>query len=387
VKVDFVVPRYGAQVVGGAEFVSRKTAEHLATRAGFEVGVITTCAVDARTWRDELPAGDSVEQGVRVRRFPATGRSPDFDRFSGPLLGAPERMTTHQQADWLRRQGPVSDGLLEAVRASDADVLEFSPYLFHPTVCGVPEARGRVVLHPAAHDEPVLRIPMYAELFGRAEAFIFNTRAEQRLVHSRFPVAAVPQIVLGHGAEPPVAAPPGPALREVADRPFVLCLGRVEAAKGTGELAELFLRYKSRRPGPLALVYAGPVADGPPPHPDIVVSGVVDEPTKAALLRDAVVLVSPSRHESFGLVLLEAWMAGTPVLVNGDCEATRELCERSGGGVWFHDGAEFDVALSRLVLDPGLCQLLATSGRAYTRARFTWPAIVDRYATFLQSLV
>jgi glycosyltransferase involved in cell wall biosynthesis len=385
-RIDFVVPRYGEAVVGGAELVARQTAEHLAVRPGFDVGVITTCALDARTWRDELPEGETVERGVRVRRFSAHGRSPDFDRVSGPLLATPERMTARQQSEWLRLQGPVSDQLIDAVRASDADLIEFTPYLFHPTVCGVPEARGRAVLHPAAHDEPVLRIPMYQDVFSSARAIVFNTHAEQRLVQSRFPVASVPQIVLGHGADEPVDAAPGPALAALDERPFLLCLGRIERAKGTDALAAQFVAYKARNPGPLTLVFAGPVVDAPVAGPDVVVAGLVDESTKAALLRDARALVSASTNESFGLVLLEAWMAGTPVIVNAACEATREHCERSSGGLWYANGAEFEVAVRRLVDDDDLCSALADAGARYAR-RFTWPGVVDRYVAFLRSVV
>ena len=120
--------------------------------------------------------------------------------------------------------------------------------------------------------------------------------------------------------------------------------------------------------------------------PDIVVTGAVDEATKWAILRGAVALVSPSAFESFGLVLLEAWQAGTPVLVNGASDATRELCERSGGGLWFRTDAEFEVALRRIVEAPELRASFAQAGARYVATKLTWPVIVRRYRTFLDSL-
>ena len=58
-KLAIVVQRYGADINGGAELHARYVAEHLATYA--EVRVLTTCARDYLTWRNELPAGiDSV---------------------------------------------------------------------------------------------------------------------------------------------------------------------------------------------------------------------------------------------------------------------------------------------------------------------------------------
>ena len=192
--------------------------------------------------------------------------------------------------------------------------------------------------------------------------------------------------MLGLGVDDP-PAPEGPAdPLGLGDAPYLLCLGRVEAAKGTDALARLFARYKGRRPGPLRLVYVGPVTDRPPDHPDIVVAGMVDEATKWAVLRGATSLVSPSRLESFGLVLFEAWLAGTPVLVNAGCAATREHAERSQGGLAIGTPLEFDAAVTRIVADAHLRTALATAGAEYVRTRFAWPRLMERYTTFLGRL-
>ena len=46
-KVAYVVPRYGAQIRGGAETGARMMAEHLVADRGDEVEVFTTAALDA----------------------------------------------------------------------------------------------------------------------------------------------------------------------------------------------------------------------------------------------------------------------------------------------------------------------------------------------------
>ena len=77
-KVAYVVPRYGVEVVGGAELAARLLAEHLVA-AGCEVEAFTTCALDARTWADEYPEGRAEVNGVTVHRFrSAAGRDPAF---------------------------------------------------------------------------------------------------------------------------------------------------------------------------------------------------------------------------------------------------------------------------------------------------------------------
>ncbi|MBI2466669.1 MAG: glycosyltransferase family 1 protein, partial [Candidatus Rokubacteria bacterium] len=72
-KVAFVVPRYGDGVVGGAETLTRGLAEHLAA-AGTPVEVLTTCARNHFTWKNELRPGVVREHGVTVRRFPVAPR-------------------------------------------------------------------------------------------------------------------------------------------------------------------------------------------------------------------------------------------------------------------------------------------------------------------------
>ena len=82
-KLCFVVPRYGVEVIGGAESGARMLSEHLVAERGWEVEVITTCARDHQSWDNVYLAGDSLVNGVVVRRFPVVrGRAPGFDLLS-----------------------------------------------------------------------------------------------------------------------------------------------------------------------------------------------------------------------------------------------------------------------------------------------------------------
>ncbi len=66
------------------------------------------------------------------------------------------------------------------------------------------------VLHPAAHDEPALYLPVFRGTFANADAICYHTTAERRLVERIHPVADRPQIVLGLGwASRLQAADPG----------------------------------------------------------------------------------------------------------------------------------------------------------------------------------
>ena len=383
-KVAYVVPRYGTEVLGGAEYGARMLAERLVSMVGWDVEVLTTCALDARTWADEYPEGKVELNGVQVRRFrSAAGRHPDFDALSGPVLRHPEATPLADAEHWIDLQGPVNPAILDAVGDSDADLVVFYPYLYHPTVRGVPVAGRRAVMHPAAHDEPPLRLPVFGDVFHGVRGLVYQTYGERDLVERLFSVAHVRHVVMGLGVE----EHEGDGGTAAPDGPYLLCLGRVDDGKGAGMLARWFAAYKARRPGPLKLVLAGPVVHPPPGHPDIVLLGPVTEEAKWGLLRRALALVNPSYFEAFSIVLMEAWTAGVPVVVNGGCLATREHCERSGGGLWFSHYAEFEVILDRLSTDDALGAGLVERGRGYVEAHFRWPVIIERYRRFLECLV
>jgi glycosyltransferase involved in cell wall biosynthesis len=357
-------------------------AERLVASPGWSVEVLTTCARDARTWADEHAPGTSVEDGVVVHRFAsAAGRARGFDRAARPVIhgGALSRADEERLVE---QQGPMSPALVDAAASSEADLVAFSPYLYDPIVKGVRRLGPRAVLHPAAHDEPFLRLGLYDDVFAAAGALVFYTHGERALVDRRFGVGATPQLVLGLGVDPPpdTTSPLG------VDGPYLLCVGRVDDSKGTNLLARAFAAYKARRPGPLKLVLVGHLVDRPEPHPDIVVAGPVPEDVKWGAYQGALALVQPSPYESFSLVLVEGWQAGLPALVNAGCSATREHVARSGGGLWFGSYGEFEAALDRLVGDEQLRAVLGERGRAYAQAAFAWPGLLDRYRGFLTSV-
>ncbi|MDA8279937.1 MAG: glycosyltransferase family 4 protein [Actinomycetota bacterium] len=388
-KHALVVPRYGLDIVGGAELGARLLAEHLVADRGWEVEIFTTCARDHMTWADEYPAGTETHRGVTVHRAASTsGRPPLFFSFSERVLSAPSAATPAEAEQFIELQGPGCPALVDAVASSASDLVAFYPYLYSTTVRAIPAVADRSVLIPAAHDEPALHLPIFRSVFDAARGFAFQTEEERELVQRVFPVADRPQVVFGLGVDPtPDGAGAGRLPGDVTglgDRPYLLCLGRVDGFKGTTMLGGFFGAYKQRRPGPLALVMAGPVTAPPAPHPDLVVTGPVDEADKWALLRGAAALVNPSPHEAFSLVIMEAWNEAVPVVVNGRCEATRGHCRRSAGGLWFDSYASFEAVVDRVAGDAALRRTLGRNGRSYVEEHYRWPAVIDRYARFAE---
>ncbi len=388
-KVVFVTPRYDPSAIGGAESAARLLAEHLAAQPGFEVEAYSTCAVDHLTWKNELPPGRTEMHGVAVHRFAvAHERDEDFFHCDARLRRSPRHVTFGQSRRWLELNGPDSPGLLEALGDTDADVVVLSPYLFSVTVDGIRVSSAPTVLHCAAHDEPPLYFPAIGEAFVAADALCYYTAAERRLVQRVHRVAEKPQIVLGIGVgEPEEGGRPGGEHLGIGERPYLTFVARIDTHKGADALDRFFRLYKKRRPGPLALALVGPVSTTIDPHPDIVTTGPVEEGAKWDILRDALAFVHPGALESFSLVIMEAWQEGVPVVVNALCEPTREHCAHSAGGLWFGSYRQFEAIVDRLTADAELRRWLGANGRAYVREHYQWPALIERYARFLESVV
>lgn len=387
-RLAVVVPRYGVGVPGGAEQAARRLSEALVARRGWDVEVLTTTALDT-DWNDGYPAGTEHLAGVTVRRFPITGRrARDFDERSMRLLGAPRRASDRDEEAWLHAQGPTSPDLVAAVAASDADAIAFHPYLYHPTIAGMRAARRPTILHGAAHDEPALTLRMVRASYERADALAFWSDTERALVLDHFAVGATPQVVTGLGVEP--GDGDERAARDavgIGDRPYVLCVGRVDDGKGAALLRELFVAYAThRRRGDVTLVFVGAVVHPPVAHEQIIVTGAVDESVKWGLLRGARALISPSAYESFGIVLSEAWSVGTPVIVNARCAVTSAHVRAARGGFTFADAAEFTAAIDRLLADDGVARALGTAGEQHTRVHFLWDPVLDRYGRLVSQI-
>jgi len=384
-SLAFVTPRYGKEVIGGAEHAARMMAENLAQELGLAVEVLTTTALNTDTWANHYPIGTETLNGIKVMRCHVDqGRSSDFSHLSGKLLKYPRSATIAECEQWIDAQGPVSHALLHEIKNTQAEVVLFFPYLYHPIVRGIPLVSERSVLIPAAHDEPPAYLPIFQKVFQTAKAVMFQSKAEERFVDSVLHIAEKPRLRAGLGIEKlnkPIE-PLSNSLPELVGCPFLLTLGRVDQLKGATLLSELFAEYKRRNPGPLKLVFAGPVTAQPIDFPDILTLGTVSEDLKWSLLKECMALVNPSAFESFSLVLFEAWSLKHPVIVNSQCQVTADHVKNSNGGFVFSGFADFEAQVNMVTSDPEVRNFLGANGKQYLEKNYRWEIIVRKMSRF-----
>jgi glycosyltransferase involved in cell wall biosynthesis len=414
-KLAFVVQRYGTEVLGGSEYHCRLIAERLASQHSVEV--LTTCARDYITWKNEYPEGTDRIRGVTVRRF-ANDTTRDiaaFDRYSEWIFNNPH--SRENEMEWLKQQGPWSPSLTSYVQANHQryDVLIFFTYLYATTVTGVEIDPARTVLVPTAHDEPAIRLEIYKDVFARPAAIMFNTQIEREFLKAQFDRLPPLEETVGVGVDVPqdqpyprmpASAQPDPpgdessfetppsSVREfplhltargaVFRRrhrlygPIALYGGRIDPGKGCEELIEYFSRYV-KSGGDAMLVLMGVKLMALPEEPFIRFAGMLSDRERLQALEAATVVVCPSPYESLSLLALEALSAGTPILVNGRSPVLVEHCVRSNGGLYYGGGEEFVECLKLLVSDDRLRAALGRNGREYVRCHYRWDVVLGKY--------
>jgi len=376
-QLRLVVPRFGAGLSGGSELLMRRLATTLQRRR-WQVEVWTTTAGDEATWSPAFPPGDDVDGGVRVRRFEVMARRPPrlFHQMSRVMFRLPEPL--RPETAWLVTQGPFAPGLVHALAIGSDRPTLFMPYLYHPTLWGLPAAPHPRVLIPATHDEPALRLRAVGRAVGAADALWYLTEEEHSLLESVHPVAARrPHAVGAVAIDPPPATDRDAFRRERGLGRYLLYAGRTTPGKGVELLLTGFGLLRRRHPD-LSLVLIGD-PDRPAAMPEGVLSlGWLGDEEHWSALAGAEAVVVPSRLESLSLVALEAWATGRPCLLNGDSPVLAGQAERSGGALLFRGPQELATAALRLLADPEEAARRGDAGRRFVALNYRWNAVVRR---------
>lgn len=385
-KIALVVQRCGREVTGGAESYALDMGRVLS--GTHDVTILTSTAIDYLTWRPHYPVGtEELSPSLRIRRFDPERerddhwqalsgvifRSASVERFSefsdkekGAFARRLSRLPRALQREWMRRQGPYCPGLQEylAAYAGEYDHIVLMTCLYPTTYFSLETLgpRPNVWVVTTLHDEPPAYLPIFRDF--AAYNCLYLTETEGALLRRLVGEPPVSRF-LGFGVEDRAGAEPHPA-----ESPYILYAGRLDPAKGVDKLYEQFGRYARECPGlKLLLIGDGPLKDHA--HPGVQYLGFVSEDEKFRLMKGALALVHPSAYESLGIVLIEAFMQETPVLVSARSEVLSEHVRKSGGGYTYAGYGEFRSALDALRADEAARRRMGAAGRAYYLARYS----------------
>jgi glycosyltransferase involved in cell wall biosynthesis len=392
-KFCFVAPRYFDGIAGGAETLIAGLAHALQAR-GDEVEILTTCAKDNRTWADEFEPGETIVNRIKVTRFKVDER--DLDRWIPIQCAIHEgtQVSVNDQMTWMSES--VNSKALYAhlvQRRDDFDAIFFGPYLFGTTFWGSLIAPEKSILIPCLHDESYAYLEVIGSMFRQVRGCLFNAEPEMYLARSLY--GDIGGGVVGMGFDVPTREHVESLSPYFEDScPYILYLGRKETGKNVHRLIDYFCAAKNDGLIPpevkLAILGGGSFSDLHRPEAvsrgDIIDLPHLSEIEKQRLLRHALYLCQPSTNESFSIVLMEAWMVGTPVAVHGECAVTRHHVVKSGGGLYFSSAPDLAGVTRHFLDNPEMARTHAELGRRYVEREYSWGAVLDRFDAVVREL-
>ena len=396
--------------VGGAQVFVQQVARHFAQRGH----VVEAWASDAleidHLWarhRLQGPVGEGRDEGVIVRRFaarhlPALPYSYHALRrlaVAGsrcPWIGEGRLWALARYTPWLPTMGEafvshdLSFDLVHGWNIPFESLL--GPAQRFARRAGIPFIITPLVHLGEAGDQRVRQLYTMRHqlsLIRESDAVIALTPIEADYLVSQG-VSADRVHVVGGGVDP-VAIARGDAVRFRAgygvERPFVLYIGALNEHKGATHLVKA-LGDPALCGRDCDLVMVGqPMAHFQRFFDQLPAAcksrchllGAADEEAKADALAACEMLALPSHTESFGLVYLEAWAAGKPV-IGARAGAVPAVVEDGVDGllVPYGDVAALAQAIGRLLDDPALAQEMGAAGQRKVRERFTWGTAAAR---------
>jgi glycosyltransferase involved in cell wall biosynthesis len=381
------------------------------------VDVITTCARQADSWKNEYPEGPDRVRGVRIRRFPVSQ-----PRTAGvPSLTARLVAESHGRVDelqWAKESGPWSTGLLDHLRQQHHiyDAVVFFSMMSATTVFGLPLATERSVLFPCVELTPTLRFGLWPDTLSSARAIGWISAAERRLVRNYLRTTIAHEELVGIGIErSPQRSYPrhqqdpaddlvdedGPATDDDDNTPafeddgvpfrrrhrlyesFALYGGRVEADNGSQEMLDYFEGYAASTENPLQLVLMGMKMMRVREAPAIRLAGMLPDRERMVAFEATDVTIAPASSDLLAESVLESFAVGTPVLASARNEAAVEHCCKANAGLYYGTREEFVECLQLLTNDHALRETLGENGRKYVDEHYRWDAVVARLERLL----
>jgi glycosyltransferase involved in cell wall biosynthesis len=400
------VPRRFVQSAwGGTETVVLETCKRLLA-LGHHAAVLCPNALADRD--------QEVVEGVEVRRlpyfYPYWGLRGEARRqldqkggnlFSFPLMKALRR---YPALDLVHLHTAKRIGGIVRRVARERRI----PYVvsLHGGVCDVPAAEAQSWTAPTRGTLEWGKVLGWwvgsRRVLDDAAAILCVGQEEQRLMQERYPRGRVLYLPNGVDAER-FSRGDGRAFRRRRRIPpqarVVLVVGRVAPQKNQLFAVRALPRMLEAAPDAHLLLVGGAADEAYRDRlsrevalrgmgPRVTLTGELAGQELVDAYHAADLFLLPSIHEPFGIVILEAWAAGLPVLASRVGGVPGFVADGRDGLLFAAgDEGEFLRAFGALAADRERCGALASAGRAKTREQYTWDRIGERLAAIYEEVV
>ena len=304
---------------------------------------------------------------------------------------AAQATRSEQDVQLTPSRGPRSDSLERFIEdhVADYDLLVTHNNVFRPAVIALEAAKRKGVLSiliPHAHlDDDFYHFQDFLDSARNANLVLAVPKAACDFFAEKG--CNVRYMPAGCDLEESFTAADQDAFRQIylPSRPFILVLGRKAGAKGYREIIEV-VDAINQAGRDLLVILIGPDDDSVQiDSPNAVYLGRQSRSVVRGALMSSVALCSMSRSESFGIVLLEAWLAGKPVIANIDCAAFHDMAVNDENALLVSID-KLPQAITRLIDNPLLARQLANAGQLVAE-RFGWDRVSDDFITIVKELI
>ena len=390
-KIAFVTPWYGENIPGGAEMELRGISNHIGEI--HEVEILTTCVENFNSdWNTNFyNEGEEKIGNVLVRRFEVRQRNTKaFDDVNYKLMF--NQMINSDEEEIYLKEMVNSPKLYEYIRMHKDEYFcfIFIPYMFGTTYYGILECLDKAIMIPCFHNETYIYIEKYREAFENLKAMIYHADPEYALANQVFDLSRVKQAVLGEGVYTEFEYDANRFKEKYhINEDFILYAGRKDKGKQVDMLLDYFNEYKYHHNNDLKLVLIGGGEIEIPRQikNDVFDLGFVDVQDKYDAYAAALLCCQPSSHESFSLVIMESWLCERPVLVNEDCDVTKNFVEKTDAGLYFGSYQDFSGAIDFYLNNKDIAKEMGKTGRKFVLENFSWKPIVDKYMKFIKEVI
>jgi glycosyltransferase involved in cell wall biosynthesis len=229
-------------------------------------------------------------------------------------------------------------------------------------------------------------------LCKNADRIVVNSGYMKKQISANFSLDKEKVVVIPNGVAPEMFSSDNKILLE--GKPAILFVGNLSVAKGIDVLLEALVSIRFHFPD-VRLHLVGPgkkesyfrnIAQEKGLQSNVIFHGLISHSMVLSYYKASDMVVFPSRHEGFGMVVLEAWASGTP-LIASDIPPVKELVTSGTNGILFESGNADSLsnAIMNLCNNPHLSAKLC-KGSLESAARYSWDVIAEKYVDLYRSL-